>query len=80
VRSRQPLRDGSPPTADSNGIHLSGVPTRDSVSIWAIGGGPGEHDLLIANLSEGWLEYTVEREGEKITVTARLWDSSPPGW
>src|SRR5262249_33615932 len=28
----------------SNGIHLSGVPTRDAVSIWAIGGGPGEQD------------------------------------
>jgi hypothetical protein len=64
----------------SNGIHLSGVPTRDSVSIWAIGGGRGEHDLLITNLSEGWLEYTVDRDGEKITVTARLWDRSPPGW
>jgi hypothetical protein len=64
----------------SNGIHLSGVPARDSVSIWAVGGGPGEHDLLITNLSDGWLEFTVEREGEKITVSARLWDSSPPGW
>jgi hypothetical protein len=64
----------------SNGIHLSGVPTRDSVSIWAVGGGRGEHDLLITNLTEGWLEYTVDREGEKITVTARLWDRSPPGW
>jgi hypothetical protein len=64
----------------SNGIHLSGVPVRDSVSIWAVGGGPGEHDLLITNLSDGWLEFTVEREGEKITVSARLWDRSPPGW
>lgn len=64
----------------SNGIHLSGVPTRDTVSIWAIGGGKGEHDLLITNLTDGWLEFTVDREGEKITVTARLWDSSPPGW
>ena len=64
----------------SNGIHLSGVPVRDSVSIWAVGGGRGEQDLLISNLSAGWLEVTVEREGEKITVTARLWDSPPPGW
>jgi hypothetical protein len=64
----------------SNGIHLSGVPTRDTVSIWAIGGGKGEHDLLISNLTNGWLEFTVDRDGEKITVTARLWDSSPPGW
>ncbi|HEU5099533.1 MAG TPA: hypothetical protein VFU22_10970 [Roseiflexaceae bacterium] len=64
----------------SNGIHLSGVPVRDSVSIWAVGGGPGEQDLLITNLSEGWLEFTVDREGEKITVSAQLWDSPPPGW
>ncbi|MEO7909724.1 MAG: hypothetical protein ABIV47_08755 [Roseiflexaceae bacterium] len=64
----------------SNGIHLSGVPTRDTVSIWAIGGGRGEHDLLISNPTNGWLEFTVDRDGEKITVTARLWDSSPPGW
>src|SRR5262245_10156329 len=41
----------------SNGIHLSGVPTRDAVSIWAIGGGPGEQDLTITNLTNGWLEY-----------------------
>jgi len=64
----------------SNGIHLSGVPTRDTVSIWAIGGGKGEHDLLISNPTNGWLEFTVDRNGEKIAVTARLWDSSPPGW
>jgi hypothetical protein len=64
----------------SNGIHLSGVPTRDTVSIWAIGGGKGEHDLVISNPTNGWLEFRVDREGEKITVTARLWDSSPPGW
>ncbi|MBC7858851.1 MAG: hypothetical protein H7Z39_08740, partial [Burkholderiaceae bacterium] len=43
----------------SNGIHLSGVPTRDTVSIWAIGGGRGEHDLLISNPTNGWLEFTV---------------------
>ena len=64
----------------SNGIHLSGVPTRDTVSIWAIGGGKGEHDLLISNPTNGWLEFRVDREGQKITVTAQLWDSSPPGW
>jgi hypothetical protein len=64
----------------SNGIHLSGVPTRDTVSIWAIGGGKGEHDLLISNPTNSWLEFTVDRDGEKITVTARLWDSAPPGW
>jgi hypothetical protein len=64
----------------SNGIHLSGVPTRDTVSIWAIGGGKGEHDLRISNPTNGWLEFTVDRDGEKITITARLWDSSPPGW
>ena len=64
----------------SNGIHLSGVPVRDSVSIWAVGGGRGEQDLLITNLSDGWLEFTVDREGEKITVSARLWDGPPPGW
>lgn len=61
----------------SNGIHLSGVPTRDSVSIWAVGGGPGEHDLKITNLSQGWLEFNVVRQGAKITVIARLWDRSP---
>jgi hypothetical protein len=64
----------------SNGIHLQGVPARDSVSIWAVGGGPGEQDLTITNLTSGWLEFTVDRAGEKITVTARLWDQSPPGW
>ena len=64
----------------SNGIHLSGVPVRDSVSIWAIGGGRGEQDLKITNLSGGWLEFDVAREGEKITVAARLWDQAPPGW
>jgi hypothetical protein len=64
----------------SNGIHLSGVPARDSVAIWAIGGGRGEQDLTITNLTNGWLEFTVDRDGEKITVTARLWDQSPPGW
>ena len=64
----------------SNGIHLTGVPARDAVSIWAIGGGPGEQDLKITNLSQGWLEFIVEREGEKITVTAQLWDQPPPGW
>jgi hypothetical protein len=35
---------------------------------------------LISNTTNGWLEFTVDREGEKITVTARLWDISPPGW
>jgi hypothetical protein len=64
----------------SNGVHLTGVPTRDTVSIWAVGGGRGEQDLKIANQSAGWLEWIVERDGEKITVTARLWDSPPPGW
>lgn len=64
----------------SNGIHLTGVPARDSVSIWAIGGGPGEQDLTITNLTSGWLEFIVARDGEKITVTAQLWDRPPPGW
>jgi hypothetical protein len=64
----------------SNGIHISGVPTRDAVSIWAVGGGRGEHDLRITNTTNGWLEFTVERAGEKITVSARLWDAPPPGW
>ena len=63
----------------SNGIHLAGVPERDSVSIWAIGGGKGEHDLKVANTTAGWIEWVVERQGEKITVTARLWDHPPPG-
>jgi hypothetical protein len=64
----------------SNGIHLSGVPVRDSVSIWAIGGGRGEQDLTITNLTEDWLEFVVDRDGEKITISARLWNRSPPGW
>jgi hypothetical protein len=64
----------------SNGVHLAGVPARDSVAIWAIGGGPGEQDLKITNLSNGWLEFIVARDGEKITVTAQLWDAPPPGW
>jgi hypothetical protein len=64
----------------SNGIHLTGVPARDSVSIWAVGGGPGEQDLKITNMSNGWLEFIVGRDGEKITVTAQLWDAPPPGW
>jgi hypothetical protein len=64
----------------SNGIHLSGVPERDSVSIWAIGGGKGEHDLTITNTTDGWIEWVVEKQDAKITVTTRLWDRSPPGW
>jgi hypothetical protein len=64
----------------SNGVHLAGVPDRDAVSIWALGGGRGEQDLTITNLSSGWVEWVVDPEGEKITVTARLWDSAPPGW
>jgi len=64
----------------SNGIHLTGVPARDSVAIWAVGGGPGEQDLKITNLSTGWLEFIVARDGEKITVTAQIWDAPPPGW
>ncbi len=62
----------------SNGIRLNGVPTRDSVSIWAVGGGKSEHDLLITNTTQQWLEFRVERDGEKITVYARLWDGVPP--
>jgi hypothetical protein len=61
----------------SNGIHLLGVPVRDSVSIWAVGGQRGEQDLKIANVTEGWLEFVVERADEKITVRARLWDRLP---
>jgi hypothetical protein len=64
----------------SNGIHLTGVPARDSVAIWAVGGGPGEQDLKITNLSNGWLEFIVAHDGEKITVTAQIWDQPPPGW
>jgi len=63
----------------SNGIHLQGVPVRDSVSIWAVGGQRGEQDLKITNATDGWLEFIVEREGEKLTVRARLWDRLPPG-
>lgn len=63
----------------SNGVHLNGVPTRDTVSIWAVGGGPGEQDLTIRNLSDGWLEFAITRDGERITVTARLWDRAPAG-
>src|SRR5262245_31002635 len=62
----------------SNGIHLQGVPTRDSVSIWAVGGQAGEQDLKITNVTDGWLEFVVEQAGEKITVRARLWDRLPP--
>jgi len=63
----------------SNGIHLRGVPARDTVSIWAVGGKPGEQDLAITNVTDGWLEFVVERAGEEITVRARLWDRMPPG-
>ena len=62
----------------SNGIRLQGVPARDSVSIWAVGGQPGEQDLKITNVTDGWLEFVVERAGEKVTVRARLWDRLPP--
>jgi hypothetical protein len=62
----------------SNGIHLRGVPERDSVSIWAVGGQSGEQDLRITNVTGGWLEFVIERDGEKITVRARLWDRLPP--
>ena len=62
----------------STGIGLRGVPARDSVAIWAVGGQPGEQNLTINNLSHGWLEFVDERAGEKITVRARLWDALPP--
>jgi hypothetical protein len=62
----------------SSGIALQGVPARDSVSIWAVGGQAGEQDLKITNVTDGWLEFVVERAGEKITVRARLWDRLPP--
>jgi hypothetical protein len=62
----------------SSGIRLQGVPARDSVSIWAVGRQPGEQDLKITNVTDGWLEFIVERDGEKITVRARLWDRLPP--
>jgi hypothetical protein len=62
----------------SSGIRLQGVPARDSVSIWAVGGQAGEQDLKITNVTDGWLEFVVERDGEKITVRARLWDRLPP--
>ena len=61
----------------SSGIRLQGVPARDSVSIWAVGGQAGEQDLKITNVTDGWLEFIVERAGEKITVRARLWDRLP---
>jgi hypothetical protein len=64
----------------SNGVRMSGVPIRDSVSIWAVGGGAGEHDLLITNVTDHWLEFRVVRDGEKITVYAGLWDGVPPDW
>jgi hypothetical protein len=63
----------------SNGIRLRGVPDRDAVAIWAVGGQPGEQDLRITNVTDGWLEFIVERDGEKITVRALLWDRLPPG-
>ena len=62
----------------SSGIHLQGVPVRDSVSIWAVGGEAGEQDLKITNITDGWLEFVVEQADEKITVRARLWDRLPP--
>lgn len=61
----------------SNGLHLSGVPDRDAVAIWAVGGQPGEQDLKITNTTGGWLEFVVVRDGETITVSARLWDRLP---
>jgi hypothetical protein len=63
----------------SNCGHLRGGPARDSVSIWAVGGQAGEQDLNITNVTNGWLEFAVERDGETITVRARLWDRLPPG-
>ena len=62
----------------STGIGLRGVPARDAVAIWAVGGQAGEQDLTISNVTDGWLEFVVERNGPKITVRARLWDSLPP--
>jgi hypothetical protein len=62
----------------SSGIGLQGVPARDSVSIWAVGGQAGEQDLKITNVTDGWLEFIVEQADEKITVRARLWDRLPP--
>jgi hypothetical protein len=63
----------------SNGIRLSGVPNSDAVAIWAVGGQPGEQDLQITNVTDGWLEFVVERAGDRITVRARLWSRLPPG-
>ncbi|MFL5805708.1 MAG: hypothetical protein ACJ8CR_28715 [Roseiflexaceae bacterium] len=62
----------------SNGIRLRGVPNSDAVAIWAVGGQPGEQDLRITNVTDGWLEFVVERDGDRITVRARLWDRLPP--
>jgi hypothetical protein len=61
----------------STGIGLRGVPKRDAVSIWAVGGGPGEKDLKITNATDQWLEFVVEQDGEQLTVRARLWDRMP---
>jgi hypothetical protein len=62
----------------SNGIRLRGVPDRDAVAIWAVGGQPGEQDLQITNVTDGWLEFVVERDGQQLTVRAILWDRLPP--
>jgi hypothetical protein len=64
----------------STGISLNGVPARDSVAIWAVGGRAGEQDLLITNVTGYWLEFVVEQSQEKITVRAHLWDDMPPSW
>jgi hypothetical protein len=58
----------------SNGIALHGVPNRDAVAIWAVGGQLGEQDLKISNSTNYWLEFEVTRDQRTITVTARLWD------
>ena len=64
----------------STGIYLNGVPVRDSVSIWAVGGRVGEQDLLITNVTKYWLEFVVDQAQDKITVRAHLWDHMPPSW
>lgn len=62
----------------SNGVRLHGVPVRDSVAIWAVGGRAGERDLRIQNLTDDWLEFIVEQNQAQITVRAQLWDRLPP--
>jgi hypothetical protein len=53
---------------------VAGVAMHDAVSIWATGGGRGDNDLLITNVTDRWLVFEVYTDAERVTVVAWLQD------